>query len=783
MRRFVLILTTALLASACSRDPNVLKKKYLEAGNRYFDKQRYREASIMYRTALRNDPRYGEAHYRNALAMLRSNRYTDAEGSLRRAVELLPEGSERMASRVQLADVYLAYLDAVKRDRLVIEEVDRLCDAILRQDPRSFDGHRLRGTLFNFKAAELSGKYPDDAKAALRDAIVDLRAADAMQPYKLEVVGALTRALWANDQPEEAEKYLKGLLKAQPAFAGGYLELNRFYTKNNRLKEAEETLKSAAVNVPQRPEFLAELAKLYLSAGRRDDMGRTIERLKAQAANSPTAYELAGKLFLSASQPEQAIREFDEGVRKFPDHKIAFQKLKFDALVGQNKNTEAIKLNDEILRDHPDDADALSRQADYWLQNGDAPKAIASFEAILRRFPDHAQTRYNMGRAMLAAGRTGDARLQFTEAIRWAPDFLAARIALIKVQIGTGEYGNAVASADDVLARDGKFGEARVLRAIALRGLGKLDEARAEVKTLLGMYPAYHEALFQLGAVEAAQRNWKAAETAYRKSYQANPASVEGLLALVDLKMEHKEADSALELLREEVKKRPERVDLRLIHGSMASRAGRTPEAEAEFKLLLTKLDNNPKALGDINLRLGEMYFRLGDVQRSLPYLEKARQLRPDDPDTLHSLGVVYDTIGRQKEAAALYESSLKLNGHNPVVMNNLAYYISQNGGDLDQALTFAQRARQSSPDVLAYADTVAFIYLKKNLVENALEILENLVSKSPKDPVFRAHLGEALLKKGETARGRKELQAALSAKPAPAEAARIKELLGKHGG
>jgi hypothetical protein len=39
-------------------------------------------------------------------------------------------------------------------------------------------------------------------------------------------------------------------------------------------------------------------------------------------------------------------------------------------------------------------------------------------------------------------------------------------------------------------------------------------------------------------------------------------------------------------------------------------------------------------------------------------------------------------------------------------------------------------------------------------------------------------HLGEALLKRGEAARGRKELQAALTCKPSTDEAAKIKELL-----
>src|SRR5207253_598811 len=68
VRCFVPILAATLLLAACTRDPKVLKTRYLEAGDRYFAKQKYREASIMYRTALKKDPRFGVAYYHNALA-------------------------------------------------------------------------------------------------------------------------------------------------------------------------------------------------------------------------------------------------------------------------------------------------------------------------------------------------------------------------------------------------------------------------------------------------------------------------------------------------------------------------------------------------------------------------------------------------------------------------------------------------------------------------------------------------------------------------------------------
>src|SRR3954464_14860246 len=105
-------LLSLVLATSCSRDPNVVKMRYLNNGNKYFDKGKYKEASIMYRTALQKDAKYGEAYYRLALADLRTEQPFAAVQSLRRAVELLkPEQPERIDARIKLADVYIDYLE------------------------------------------------------------------------------------------------------------------------------------------------------------------------------------------------------------------------------------------------------------------------------------------------------------------------------------------------------------------------------------------------------------------------------------------------------------------------------------------------------------------------------------------------------------------------------------------------------------------------------------------------------------------------------------------------
>src|SRR5260221_14313424 len=110
-----LILPCLLLLAvgvSCSRDPNVIKARYLQNGNKYFEKGKYKEASIMYRTAMQKDAKFSEAYYRLALTDLKMEQPFSAVQSLRRAGELLkPDEPERKDARVKRADGYLDYLE------------------------------------------------------------------------------------------------------------------------------------------------------------------------------------------------------------------------------------------------------------------------------------------------------------------------------------------------------------------------------------------------------------------------------------------------------------------------------------------------------------------------------------------------------------------------------------------------------------------------------------------------------------------------------------------------
>jgi Flp pilus assembly protein TadD len=122
----------------------------------------------------------------------------------------------------------------------------------------------------------------------------------------------------------------------------------------------------------------------------------------------------------------------------------------------------------------------------------------------------------------------------------------------------------------------------------------------------------------------------------------------------------------------------------------------------------------------------------------------------------------------------------LKIQPDNPVALNNLAYLKAEKGIDLDQAQTMAQRARQRAPNSAEIADTLGWIYIKRNLSEEAVRVFQDLVAKDPKNPKFHYHYGMALYEKGDKPSTKRELLMALDDKPSKDDEAKIRDLLAK---
>jgi len=758
---------------ACSRDPKVASRKYLESGNRYADRGKYKEAVIMYRNALRKDLMYGEAYYRLGLVELRMGQayWIDAVRNLRRAVETLEKDKPALQSdaRVKLGDLLLLfYLVDSRRPPVLRQEIKDLADKLLEREPNSVDGLRLMGLLV------LRG----DNKP--KEAITYLRRAHEAKPFQPHVVLGLVQALLTEGQTAEAEALGQELIKKTRTYTPIYDLLFQHYVRSERHAEAEELLKLRVTNNPGLGEPLLRLASYYARANRRQEMEGVLQQLLSRPRDY-AAYLLVGSFYAGLREFDTAIRYFEQGVQVHPKLATTLRLRIAEALVAQGKRAEATRVIDQVLKEKPTDDAARAMRASLMIDPAHPEQlrtAVSELQALVSRMPKNAVLRYNFSRALAAKGDIAQARTQLQEALKIDPSYLAPRVTLARLHLVRREFPQLLQAAKEILELDPNHMEARLLQAQAYIGSGNYAQGRKEIEATLERYPNLPEAYLQLGLLNVQERKFKEAEEVFARLHRNNPGDLRGLLGLADVFALQNRYDQGIGLLKAELAKQPERLDVMIAMANLEVRSGKYEEAIVNFKKVLEK---NPTST-ELHLQIGETYRLKRDYASAAPFFRKAMELSPNDPRPYVPLGMLQDSLGQRAEARATYQRVLKLQPDQPIALNNLAYLMAESGDDLDQALTLAQRARKILPQDPNVADTVGWIYIKKNLSDNAIEIFRDLVSKLPQNTTYRYHLGMALYQKGDKLSARKELQTALRGKPAPEEAAKIKELLAKLG-
>ena len=92
----------ALVLAACSRDPNVRKQKYVESGQKYFAKGKYREAALQFENAIQVDNSFAAAHYQLAQTYLQLRDGVHAYLETQRTLELQPDNYKAHADMVNM---------------------------------------------------------------------------------------------------------------------------------------------------------------------------------------------------------------------------------------------------------------------------------------------------------------------------------------------------------------------------------------------------------------------------------------------------------------------------------------------------------------------------------------------------------------------------------------------------------------------------------------------------------------------------------------------------------
>ena len=114
------------------------------------------------------------------------------------------------------------------------------------------------------------------------------------------------------------------------------------------------------------------------------------------------------------------------------------------ALADQGRTLEAERAFAELLRDVPDDADALNFLAVCAHGRGRTDEALDLLARARKAHPDDATTLTNLGVLYREQNRLDEARAALTQSVRIAPDLSIARVRLGEVLESLGRVGEAL---------------------------------------------------------------------------------------------------------------------------------------------------------------------------------------------------------------------------------------------------------------------------------------------------------------------------------------------------
>jgi tetratricopeptide (TPR) repeat protein len=558
----------------------------------------------------------------------------------------------------------------------------------------------------HFTAAQQAQRDKDYATAER-----EYRAVLALAPDFSEVHMNLGLVYQLQDRSAEAMAEFRRALKIKPGLAGANFFLGVDYCKLGEGAKAIPFLKAALQAEPGRPDIWLWLATAQEISGELQGEVATLQRaLELQPKDADvfyllgSAYERLGKQEVAhlergapgSSRSEQLLAESYAASSEWPSAVVHFQNALTaspnraglhaelgEVLLRAGKVNQAIREFDEELRRNPGNLRAMVRRGEARLIQDNVDAALQDWEISLNI--DVEQTERILG---LRETGFGDSALEqlpdsTREKIQKLAEHLQTRnspaghlaLAFLAEQSGNlpqAKVESSLAAFPMKQARGGNCTEKEVNLALQREEFSKIVPCADEVLTsrtppdlrirvasaLLeaGHSDAALKALEGLAAtdrVSAEAAYWRArcyeklATAAYLQLYQAKPVSYRLHQLMGDLEAARGDDAKAIEEYRAAITLKPSAPNLHYSLGHILWKDLKVSDARIELE---AELAMNPRHAGALN-DLGNTYLLEHQPNMALPYLTRALTAGPGNPDIHRDLGTAYSELRDYRKA------------------------------------------------------------------------------------------------------------------------------------
>jgi len=419
--------------------------------------------------------------------------------------------------------------------------------------------------------------------------------------------------------PRALDHFIRGVVLDQQG------EVTRAISEYRRALKYDST--AASIYLALAEDYVA--LKLY-----DDAMLQLYAALQLDSTNV-AALEFLSDLMLEAGQFDSAISLARRLITLNPDE-IRYKRNLAGIFLRLNQPAEAIIQYEEILKQHPDDAETLSQMSSLYIALKDFQKALDVSRRLYALDSTDDRVNFTIASLLAELKRPAEADSFFARAIDLNPDDPRYFTNWAYLHISEKDY----------------------LRAIDILHKGALHHPRAaEIWAMLGS--AYERAGQDSSALKALDH-----------ALELDATQLGPYITLGYIYDDRGEFEKALEVYNQALAIAPD--DPLLLNNYaylLAQRKIRLDEALDKVQRALVKSPDNPSYLDT----MGWVYFGLGDYQKAMQFLRLALEKDAENGTILEHLGDVYEALGDRPNARAYWLKSLDFDPNNAKIREKLA--------------------------------------------------------------------------------------------------------------
>jgi len=686
-------------------------------------------AIVAYRKALELRPDFLAAHTRITGILVQQGKTQEANAQVDAMKKIAPKHPQTLYLQALLAFREKNYIAA--REAIQLH---------LRAVPDS-----LPGLVLDANIAFHLGAYAQAETSLLKA----LQQAPKERLARMILVNTYLRSR----QPTKALDALRPLLQGDGENNADVLALaGEVYMQNGNTTEAERVFAKAAALDPKDSNKRTSLALTHISTGESERGFKELE--EAAAADAGIRADLA----LIAAHTRQrkwdaALKAIDDLEKKQPDKPLPHN-LRGAVYAGKGDTAAARKSFERALQLEPTDFAAAASLARLDLADKKPDDARKRFESVIAKDPKNARALLALAELRAQGGGTTDeVAALISKAVTADPTNVTPRLVLVNFYLRAKEPKKAVAAAQDALAAIPDRAELLEAAGQAQLAAGDTNQAVATFTKLVKARPGAPEPYIHMANAQMAAKDPDGAVQSLKKALTIRPDNVGIERAIVKVTLDAGRDAEALAMARNLQKSRPKESVGYMLEGDINMSKKNWSEAASAYRIGLKSVGTT-----DLAVRLNAALRAGGNVAEADKLIADWMRDHPKDRDVRAYLAELAVEKRDYRAAVAHYKGMLEIRGDDALALNNLAYF----SGELKdpKALEYAEKARNLAPNNAAILDTYGVLLTDRGEVKRGIEMLQKAVSLAPASTGIRLNLARALIKDGQKAAAKKELEA-----------------------